>query len=98
MANLCHISHRKKSKIFIYTSLQIGTDSNKIYSLTETQQCSYYVPYIQGDSEDNVSSLEGDSVGHCEKKFHINMCLILNDYGQRTLESGEKVLPSLHLL
>jgi hypothetical protein len=29
--------------------------------------------------------LEGNSIGHCEKKIYINMCLILNDYRDRAV-------------
>ena len=35
---------------------------------------------IQGDSGRKVSILESDSTGHCEKKVHIDMFLILNVY------------------
>jgi hypothetical protein len=38
---------------------------------------------IQGDSGGNVSTLGVDSMGHCEKKFRMNMCLILNCYRYR---------------
>ena len=27
--------------------------------------------------------IQGDSIGHCEKNVHINMCLILNGYPDR---------------
>jgi len=35
---------------------------------------------IQGDSIGGFSILEGDSIGHCEKKVHVNMDAILNGY------------------
>jgi hypothetical protein len=40
---------------------------------------------IQGDSgiKDNIWG--GDSVGHCEKKVHFNLCLILNVYRDKTI-------------
>jgi hypothetical protein len=36
--------------------------------------------YIQGDSGRNVSILGGDSTCHCERKVHVDMGVILNDY------------------
>jgi hypothetical protein len=40
---------------------------------------------MQGDSGGKVNILEGNSIGHCEKKIYINMCLILNDYRDRAV-------------
>jgi hypothetical protein len=40
---------------------------------------------IQGDSGGKVNILGGDSIGHCEKKVHTNMCLILNGYQDRAV-------------
>jgi hypothetical protein len=37
----------------------------------------------QGDSGGEVNISVGDSNGHCEKKVHMNMCLILNGYRDR---------------
>jgi hypothetical protein len=34
----------------------------------------------QGDSWGKVSILGGESIGPCEKKVHMNMCLMLNGY------------------
>jgi hypothetical protein len=35
---------------------------------------------IQGDSGGKLNSLLGDSIGNCEKKLNMDMCLILNGY------------------
>ena len=35
---------------------------------------------IQGDSGGEIHILEGDRIGHCEKKVHMNTCLILNGH------------------
>jgi hypothetical protein len=40
---------------------------------------------IQGDSGGKVTILGGDSIGHCEKKVHMNMCLLLNGYRDRAV-------------
>ena len=40
----------------------------------------YNIYRIQGDSGGKVNILGNDSVGHCEKKVHKNMCLIVNGY------------------
>jgi len=36
---------------------------------------------IEGDSGGKVSILGGDSIDIVRKKFHMNVCLILNGYG-----------------
>jgi hypothetical protein len=35
---------------------------------------------IQGDSGGNVNIFGGDSIDHCQKKIHKNMCLIVSGY------------------
>jgi hypothetical protein len=35
---------------------------------------------IQGDSERKVNILGGDSISHCVKNVHMNICLILSGY------------------
>jgi hypothetical protein len=40
---------------------------------------------IQGDLGERVSILVGDSIGHCERKVHMNMCLILCSYRDRAV-------------
>jgi hypothetical protein len=35
---------------------------------------------LQGDSGGKANILGGDSISHCEKKVHMNMCIILNGY------------------
>ena len=40
--------------------------------------CSSVPGYIQGDSGRKVNIFGGDSIGHCEKKVHRNVCLILS--------------------
>jgi hypothetical protein len=40
---------------------------------------------IQDDSEGKFNILRGDSIGHCEKKVHMNMCVILNGYRDRAV-------------
>jgi hypothetical protein len=42
--------------------------------------------YIQGDSREKVNTLEGDSISHCEQKVHMNICPILNGYGDTAIE------------
>ena len=34
--------------------------------------------YMQGDSRGEVNIVGGDAIGRCEKKAHMNVCLILN--------------------
>jgi hypothetical protein len=34
--------------------------------------------FTQGDSEIEINILEGDIIGHCERKVRMKMCLILN--------------------
>jgi hypothetical protein len=41
--------------------------------------------YIQGDSGGKVNNMEGDRIGDCETKNHMDMCLILNGYRSRAL-------------
>jgi hypothetical protein len=41
--------------------------------------------FIQGDSGGKVNVLGDDSVGNCDKKVHVNMCLILNGYRDRAV-------------
>jgi hypothetical protein len=41
---------------------------------------------IQGDSGGKVNILGGDSIGHCEKKVYVKICVILNCYRDRTFE------------
>jgi hypothetical protein len=36
--------------------------------------------YVQGDLEGKIDILGGDSIGHCEKKLHMNACVILSGY------------------
>ena len=43
-------------------------------------KCSTVPDNIQGDSGNKVNILAGDSIGHCEKKIHSKMCLIVNSY------------------
>ena len=40
---------------------------------------------IQGDSEESLNVLRGGSIGHSDKKVHINMRLILNCYRDRAV-------------
>ena len=40
---------------------------------------------IQDDSGGKVNILGGDSIGHCEKTFHLSMGLILNGYRHRAV-------------
>ena len=40
---------------------------------------------IPGDSGGKVNILGGNSIGHCEKNVHMNMCLIPNGYRNRTV-------------
>jgi hypothetical protein len=40
---------------------------------------------IQSDSGGKVNILGGDNIGHCEKKVHRNMCLILTGYLDRAV-------------
>ena len=35
--------------------------------------------------EEGVNILGDDSIGHCEKKAHMNMCLILNVFRDRAV-------------
>jgi hypothetical protein len=49
---------------------------------------------IQNDSGGKVNILEANIIGHCEEKFRIYICLILNGYPNRTNienDSGRKV-------
>jgi hypothetical protein len=39
--------------------------------------------HLQGYSGGKVNILRGSSVGHCEKKVHVNMFRILNEYEDR---------------
>jgi hypothetical protein len=43
------------------------------------------IVFIQGDSGGKVSILEGDIVGHFEKKICVHMCIILNGDQERCL-------------
>ena len=45
----------------------------------------YNIYRIQGDSWGKVNILEGDSIGHCEKKVHTNVCLILRGYQESAI-------------
>jgi hypothetical protein len=50
---------------------------------TSDFKCGYWLSPtydILGDSGEKVKILGGDSTGHCEKKVHTNMCLILSGY------------------
>jgi hypothetical protein len=40
---------------------------------------------VHSDSGRKGSILGGDSIGHCEKKVNMNMCLILNGYRDRAV-------------
>jgi hypothetical protein len=40
---------------------------------------------VQGVSWGNVNVLEGHSIGHCERKVHTNICLILKGYRDRVV-------------
>jgi hypothetical protein len=40
---------------------------------------------IQGESDAKVNVLRGDSIGHCEKNDRMNVCLIVNGYGDRAV-------------
>ena len=50
--------------------------------MTETKKWIYDTTEIQGDSGGKTNILEGDCIGHCEKKkeVHMNKCLMLNGY------------------
>jgi hypothetical protein len=41
--------------------------------------------YIMGDLGGKVIILGADSMGHCEKKMHINVCVIMNAYRNRAV-------------
>ena len=41
--------------------------------------------WYKGDSGGKVNILGGDNISHCEEKVHTNMCLILNDYQDRSV-------------
>jgi hypothetical protein len=47
-------------------------------------EISQYV-VIQDDSQRKIDILGGGSTGYCEKKAHINVCLILNGYPDRAI-------------
>ena len=51
-----------------------------IYIYIHTHTHTHIYIYIQGDSGWKVSFLGGDSVVHCEVKFHVNLCLIFSGY------------------
>ena len=42
-------------------------------------------PYIHDDSGGKTNISGGESIGHYEKKVHMNTCLILNSYRDRVL-------------
>jgi hypothetical protein len=44
-----------------------------------------YLADIQGESEGTFNTSGGNSIGHCEGKVHMNVCLILNCYRDRTV-------------
>jgi hypothetical protein len=51
---------------------------------TENLEASWYT--IQGDSGENVDTLGGYKIGHCDKKkFHMNLCVILNGCRDRAV-------------
>jgi hypothetical protein len=41
--------------------------------------------YIQGDLRGKVNIFKVDSIGHCEKKVHMNMCLSRKGYQVRAV-------------
>jgi hypothetical protein len=41
--------------------------------------------HIQSDSRGKIRILDGDSIGHCEKKVHMNMCLIVSGHRDRAV-------------
>jgi hypothetical protein len=41
--------------------------------------------HIQSDSGGKVNILGGESIGHCEKRVHMNMCLIVNGCRERAV-------------
>jgi len=44
--------------------------------------------FIQGDSIENVCTLGGDSIGHCDTKVVMNTCLILIGYRETSVGNG----------
>jgi HD superfamily phosphohydrolase len=63
--------------IYIYTDIYINKHNTILHShLWFIFSCIH----IQGDSGENVNIFEGDNFGRCQKKVHINTCLILNGY------------------
>jgi len=46
---------------------------------------------VEVDSRGTVNVLGDDSIGHCEKKNHTNMRVILNGYGERERERERAV-------
>jgi hypothetical protein len=63
-----------------------GDQSNETWARTGAIDLAIYHPNlvttdkIQGDSGGKVDILGRDSIGPCEEKFPMNMCLILNGY------------------
>jgi len=62
------------------------------FVLDNSQYCHNYKIFTitlctntKNDSGGKVNILEGNSLGHCEEKFSINICLILNGYRNRAL-------------
>jgi hypothetical protein len=44
-----------------------------------------YAIYTQDNSGRKLNILWGDIIGHCERKVYMNMCVILDDYGDRAV-------------
>jgi hypothetical protein len=45
----------------------------------------YHSMCIQGDLGGKINILGGHNIGHCRKKFHTHLCIILNHYRDRAV-------------
>ena len=57
---------------FLYINININIDKMFVIIFVGTE----FMQYIQDDSGGKGSILGGSSIGHCEKKAYMNMCLI----------------------
>jgi hypothetical protein len=59
--------------------------AGQLNNVSHSMALNIHSMYIQGDSGAKINILGGDSIGHCEEKVSMNICLILNGYRNRAL-------------
>ena len=77
-----HVKKPEEQKLRHCTRLLRPANS---HSHTRAHTHTHIHIHIQGDSGGTINILGGESMGHYEKKVHMNLCLILNSYRDRTV-------------